>query len=375
MEIDASRFSFIGYPDPEIMFRSRARPLRVIEGNPASRLIENAIYMPRTSHHVGCIYDSGGGRLDESCIVRGTKDLLRTVSPRTIKVVPADLPVYEAAAIYLGHISSHYGHFLIESLARAWVTIGCEFKDMKCLMHVRDPSVLELPHIKRSFEALGVSSNRILRFDRPTLVRQIVLPNVSFQANSHVYDAYKATMQTIATACNPGRIAQTDQPLYVSRSQFKAKRRTHSGEAEVEHYIKNRGGRVFHPQKQSFDEQILAFNQHKVIVGINGSAMHNLAFSMSPLQAVQFAGDRVPPNHFLIDACFAVRSTYCWSLVEPPMGYLAGMLSVPSRGYARLVKVPPFNLLRRFHRPSVAVHYQLDYDKAIDCIRKMNIFS
>jgi hypothetical protein len=357
------------------MFESRARPYQVIADTPEITSFENVIYVPKSGPLVGCLYDQSYERIDESCILKGTGDILANVDPATITLEPRQVAAYEGSAVYLGFISRHYGHFLIESLARAWAIIGDRFRDLPILVHAKDESIFEIPYIKRVFETLGVSSSRLLLFDRPTQLHQVFVPNPSVQVNSHIHESFKETLHHIARAAVPNALPRTDQPLYVSRTLLKDIRRTHSGESELEEFIRNKGGRIFHPQLHSIDEQIEAFNRHNLIIGVNGSAMHNLAFALSPVRSIQLAGKRVLPTYFLIDACLGIQATYC-HCISVSSGRLGQSLArYRTKSYNWLTRLPPFAVLRRFYRPVLEWDYEVDYGKATRYLDAMQIFS
>jgi capsular polysaccharide biosynthesis protein len=373
--LDLSKISFIGYPDAERLTSSDGRPYRVFDGRPDRQYLKGVIYVPKTAQHYGCLYDNSGRRINASCIYRGTSDFLKNLDGEKTNLCPERLPVFEQSAVYLGPISRHYGHFIVESLARAWVILGSSFQDKSFLVHVRDSSILDIPYIRRIFDAMGVFRDRVVSFERPTLVRELLVPSPSIQAGSHVYAIYRDTMQYIAESCVPERSARTDQPLYVSRTQYKANRRSHLGELHVEEYIADRGGRVFHPQAHPIEAQIEAFRRHKVIVGINGSAMHNLAFSDHPVRSVQLARRMISPTYFLIDDCFDIESTYCRCLSETSTGLWSDAGKASQRVYRRLVQLRPFRRLRSVWSTAVPENNRVNSDLAIKCLEEIGLFS
>jgi hypothetical protein len=372
---DSDQFSFLGYKDPAGFFRPKHRPYQLISGEPPVRLLEKAVYVPQTNKGLpnGCLYDNDLIRVDDSCTVRGTNDRVLNLDEKKLRIRRDDLPIFEGSVLYLGQINKHYGHFLTESLTRAWALNGGSFEGAPLLVHARDATIFELPYIKRCFAALGIKQEQLLMFDRPTIVRQVTLPITSRQANSHIYEAYKDTTHRIASEYLPINGSRTDQPLYVSRTLLRDSKRMHEDEEKIEAYFKSRGARILHPQLLTLEQQVEAFNRHKVIVGITGSAMHNIVFSMSPVVSVQFCGAWIFPVFFLNDACFRTRATYCRAIIGPEHQKLSRLTLWTRKRIAEFANRSPFEIVRRLQ--DFDINYRIDHVRAIDYVKELGILA
>lgn len=309
-------FSFFGYKDPRRFFKSGGKPYRILPGSPDLQLLRNVVYVPARrsfSPFDGCLYDDARVRLDASCIARGSQDKLYNTNPKRINVSAQSLPVYSGSVIYLGYINKHYGHFLIESLARAWAVLGNTGESRTLLFHLHNESVLELPFVKACFQALGFKRENILFFKTPTLISEVVFPHAAFQLDSHAYEAYREVTSRIAASLHRSKVTMSDQPLYLSRRLLTAGVKKYDGETELEDFLQGRGVKIMHPQQFTLAEQVKSFNSHRLILGITGSAMHNLVFAKAPVSTIQFSGATIPPTYFLIDSCFDIDSTYVYS--------------------------------------------------------------
>ncbi len=309
-------FSFVGYKDPRRLFKSKGQPYRIISGSPDLRLLKNVVYVPaRRSYNPfdGCLYDAARVRVDSSCITRGSRDKIHNINPRKLDVPSQALTLYSGSALYLGYVNKHYGHFLIESLARAWAVLGNAVETRALLFHLHSESVLELPFVKACFHALGLKRENVLFFKTPTLIKEVIFPHAAFQLDSYAYEAYREVTSRIASSLHRSRATLSDQPLYVSRRLLTAGVKKYDGESQLEDYLQGRGVRIMHPQQFTLAEQIKSFNSHRLILGITGSAMHNLVFSKASVSTIQFSGAAIPPTYFLIDSCFNIGSTYVYS--------------------------------------------------------------
>ena len=70
-----------------------------------------------------CLYDSGGRRIDASCVDQYDQDL--TLSRRRAAPALSDLGVnftIREPVVFQSVFFGHWGHFLLESISRAWAT-------------------------------------------------------------------------------------------------------------------------------------------------------------------------------------------------------------------------------------------------------------
>ncbi len=92
-------------------------------GRPALRVVEDAHYLVRASHldRIPVIFDAGARMVPESLDHHSGE---RTPTWQTTEWPQGQGPVTDAApegpTLYLGAIHPHYGHFIINTLARFW---------------------------------------------------------------------------------------------------------------------------------------------------------------------------------------------------------------------------------------------------------------
>ena len=309
--ITSEGFRFLGFAKPERFFRHPGRPLMLIHSQPSLDTFSNVIYTPssRTSKPFrGCLYDQELNRIEASCIKRGTTDLCLNADETHYSGEKDNLPFLDRTVLYLGAITSHYGHFLLESLSRWWPVpeYGSEFDHY--LVHVSNPAVLEKPYVQMCLNALKIDPRKIIFFSEPTRIAKVIVPQAAIQGSSHIFTQYKMLCDSIAARYS--EVTTTEQPLYLSRRLLTKGVRYYQGEEKLEALLVDRGVRVVHPQLLPFDEQLRVINTHRHILGIMGSAMHTIAFSVTPGKVVYLAPGWVHNNYFLIDSCTGLKSSY-----------------------------------------------------------------
>lgn len=188
--------------------------------------------------------------------------------------VPRDLydPVTgpaEPEAIYAGPLYYHFGHFLLESLARSWYA----------QQHPDLPLVWAGQHSWRGFrlapwqreilELLGITNpTRILV--RPTRFDLLHVPDIGYRYDDRFHPEHAAFL---------GRYEGPEQEpgsrLWLSRTRIDSEVRDLNGGA-TERWLTAAGWRVVHPERMSVREQLDALGAAELVAGEEGSAFHTL---------------------------------------------------------------------------------------------------
>lgn len=315
IEVVSRDFSFAFYSNPQSFFKGK-RPLRVIQSKPPLVTYNDVIYTPAvrggSKERLGCLYDAQGKRIRESLTLRNRTDDIFNTDPVRYEGRVDDLPVYDRPVLYMSHIRPHFGHFILESLA-GWWALTEELGDIdRYLFHIHNPALLERPYVKACLEAMQIKPENILYFDKPVRLKQVLVPEASFQLKSHVYDKYREILTRISRAFGAEVPAseQTDQPVYLSKTLNKQGVRHYIGEERVEAFLESRGARIVHPQLLPFAEQFRVVNQHRNVIGFQGSQMSNLVGALEPRNVVYFTDDQAWTGLFLMAKCYGHTASF-----------------------------------------------------------------
>ena len=212
-----------------------------------------------------------GTVVEQSITWRGANRV--TVTPDMPSEV-ADLPGTWA---FMGPLFGHFGHFLVESIARIWA-----------LDHIKErldgvvfvPKFQNRPEhvmsVYRPFlEALGVRVEA-RNLEDPTRVERLWVPQQGFgmfqmiEGAPEFRDFIRAHAGVNIAPEGPDRI-------YISRSALPAVRGSILGEAELERRLQAEGYVPFHPQKHSHAAQIAAYKAATHVIAVDCSPLHLLA--------------------------------------------------------------------------------------------------
>jgi Glycosyltransferase 61 len=302
-------FSFVGFDGLMEKIEQKLRQVAIRGGEPNVSIVDDALYMPDEQ--------SGRERARRGEIAQS----LSASSP-----VAYDSAVDEEV-VYLGWLFSHYGHFLMQSLARTWVLPQV---DSSTRVIFDPPSRARgrfSSWVLRILEAFDIPPERILVLDGLTRVRRIIIPEPLFeprgaspngivQAHEAMARPYQAVAERLA-----GDVTPSEQPVYLSRRLLSPSLRTIVGEDELEAVLRANGFRIAHTETMSFEEQVRLVNSHTDIVSNAGSAAHNVLFARHKPRLHLLTGCPFSRDYFLYAHVSGAPTTFinCLGTAEWPM--------------------------------------------------------
>lgn len=172
-------------------------------------------------------------------------------------------------AIYAGTLYFHFGHFLLESLARAWY--AKQHPDIPLVWagaHTWQ-TVKFKPWQSELLSLLGVTNPTRIIAD-PTRFESLHIPDVGFRYDDTFHPEHAEFLR-----CYEGSEQIPGRRLWLSRSEISTNVRDLSA-APTERRLQAEGWMVTHPERLTVREQLSALSQAEVIAGEEGSAFHTL---------------------------------------------------------------------------------------------------
>ena len=219
--------------------------------------------------------------------------------------------VLEGSAVYLGQLSSHFGHFLLESLARAWIL---EFVGPDCgiVFHHAVRSFKLQPFAVRMLEALGVQEHRLVVASRDHVCRRLLVPSsqnwILFCMSTHfgrVFDKLRTALTSDITDHFPKKVyftrRQLAQRVQASDAKSGSLRRSYANEEELERIFDRAGYEIVAPERLTLEAQIAMVSRATHIAGTTGSAMHLAIFNDRPDTRVISIDTRFSQSQLMIE--------------------------------------------------------------------------
>ena len=171
--------------------------------------------------------------------------------------------------LFAGHLSYHFGHFLLESLARLWFARDHPELPIVWACRPGPPQAGLLPWQRQVLDVLRLS-NEVLLLTEPTRFRSVHVPWPGYR----VQDAFSARHLAFL-ATYPVRPRDPDLRLWLSRAGLaSAFSSLHAPRLEAQ--LADRGWTVVHPERLAIAEQLELLATATRVAGEEGSAFHLL---------------------------------------------------------------------------------------------------
>lgn len=171
-------------------------------------------------------------------------------------------------AVFCGALLSHYGHFLLETLAFAWFV-----KKNKNLLLVFDFSNCNdglLDYQKQILSILNIETN-ILVVENPTLFKTLFIPEPGFILNYYCHEFHKLSLGVVKSNIKKGNY------LFISRKKVtEQNKRGCTNEHEMEKLLLQYGWDVIFPESMPIHQQLEKISSAEVCLLVEGSAQHTL---------------------------------------------------------------------------------------------------
>lgn len=194
---------------------------------------------------------------------------------------PEEDEIKDLAGRYLfaGSMFGHFGHFLVDSLARIWAVDRLRDK-IDGLIFTPKTNSGNIEHVVNVqfplMQGLGVDFPVINTTD-PLRVETLYVPyqGIGVDDWSVGSDAYRAYMQRHGgTGIEPAG----HEKIYISRSALPRQRSSYLSEKILEEHLEAAGYTIIHPQRMAKAEQIAQYRAATYIISPDGSPLHLLAY-------------------------------------------------------------------------------------------------
>ena len=209
----------------------------------------------------------------------------RSITWRNGTQVNTEPPMPEAGEIedlpgrwmYAGPLFGHFGHFLVESIARIWAveTLKGKIDGIVFVPKFQNRPQYILSVFEPMLRGLGVDVE-IRNLEDPTRVEELYVPQQGFGMFEMIEGAPEFR-DFINAHAGKGVEPKGPEKIYIARSALPPARGSLLGEARLEELLEAEGYTIYHPQKDSFDEQMATYKAARRIISVDGSPLHMAA--------------------------------------------------------------------------------------------------
>lgn len=252
----------------------------VSEASPGITEYDDLVYVPSSN----ALYRLDGSIIPESRRIHFEKAMISVKTSETftkkmegiyppVVDIPKDLAIEERPVVLLGNSTMHFGHFLLEGLARMWAVLSGDV-DPREEIALFTNSTPQATFADQFFEPLGVRN--AIYPTVPTLYRRVrvVAPSINhiFNINSRFAEVHREIARSIMSE------RRFDRPVFISRAGVANGIHVFHGEDVLESEFVAKGFEAIRPETLSIPDQIALFARCPLIVGSVGSAFHSIVF-------------------------------------------------------------------------------------------------
>jgi hypothetical protein len=170
--------------------------------------------------------------------------------------------------IYLGSPHGSYGHFLTQGLSRAWYALA----------HPEAPVVWDAPRLSGGYmqeilDLIGLRNEAVF-LDTPLHADEVIFPFPGICVGDYVLPEFAQAIGRV----EPSRMID-GKKLFISRSG-----ENRANAEDLDEIAARHGFQIYQPEKHSVRDQLAELSSARVVLGIEGSAMHSVLLLRDPVE-------------------------------------------------------------------------------------------
>lgn len=181
--------------------------------------------------------------------------------------------------VFCGYLIDQWGHFLLQAVARLWYFLENDATIDRYVFFVKEGEERELKgNYRMFFELLGIL-DKLEIINEPTLYRELVIPELSYDWIKYVTPQFAAIFDRVAENVKPNPDWKTYDKIFLTRSQFKKARETEIGTEVFDDYFRKNGYEILSPEKIPLPQLIYLIRNASDCAFVSGTAPHNMVFA------------------------------------------------------------------------------------------------
>ncbi len=195
----------------------------------------------------------------------GFKDWYVGANPR---LDISEIPFVDEDVVFLGPLSHHFGHFIIECLSRLWFYLDPPKGNFKAV-YISNKGV---DRFNEFFNFFGLKKDQIIKIEKATQFRSVIIPQQSVRLHDYYHGMYKSIIDHISKSIVPKNFKK----VYFSKRLKKNNRAI--GEIAIENIFQTNGYHVFYPEELTLYDTLAILKGADFFVASSATNAHNAIF-------------------------------------------------------------------------------------------------
>lgn len=184
----------------------------------------------------------------------------------------------DSKVVYCGYLTNHWGHFLVEAVARLWYFLEKDKTIDKYVFFIEEDAQREIKGNYKAFFELLQIWDKIEIINRPTTYRQVIVPELGYKYRTYFSEKYKKIFEVIGNNITVDPSWDAPEKIYFSRSQLAKASGVEFGCDALDDFYEKNGYRILFPEKVPLPRMIYYIKNAKICATLSGSLPHNFLF-------------------------------------------------------------------------------------------------
>lgn len=222
-------------------------------------------------------WNGRGGVLDENghCVdISAVECCVHPSNPAT----PPCAQVRDEKVVYCGYLIRHWGHFLVEGVARLWYFLENDPTVDKYVFVLDEGEVREAEGNYKEFFTLLKIWDKLEFINEPTTYREVIVPDLAFRRfgfySPKFLDIFNAVADNVTS-----QPMKTPKKIYMSRSLLSKHKDVEFGFEALDNFFEKNGYTVLYPEKVPLSQMIQYIRNADTVATVSGSLPQNMLFA------------------------------------------------------------------------------------------------
>ncbi len=235
----------------------------------------NATILPLKKHHTehllfgyAGVLDSDGYYVSESAIEGVVESGYQSQCEKTI----------DKKVVYCGYLVNHWGHFLVEAVARLWYFLENDETIDNYVFVIDCEEEREIKgNYKEFFELPGVW-DKLEIINQPQKYREVVVPELGYERTKHFSEQFKNIFKTVGDNIVADGTWNRYDRVFFTRSHLKKANQFEIGNDFVDSFFENNDYKILAPEEITLSQMIFYLRNSNVCAMVSGTLHHNVLF-------------------------------------------------------------------------------------------------
>lgn len=188
--------------------------------------------------------------------------------------------IYSETVVYCGYFCRHWGHFLIESVARLWYALKEEAKNVDSFVFVVEEGqeVTFHKNYKEFLELLGIFS-RVKIINKPSQFDKVIVPELAYKRTIGYSTWYNKIFDVVISNLPECTNLEPASRIYFTRSGLSKAGCNEFGHKYLDDFFSRNGYKLLMPERLKLHEMIWYIQHADVCACPSGTPPHNMLFA------------------------------------------------------------------------------------------------